>query len=72
MGLIGNGDLIASLPKRLGACDPRAILQWIASELRPNTQINLMNQIDPAGQVNAESYSEISRRLESSEFQAAQ
>jgi putative pyruvate formate lyase activating enzyme len=45
--------------------------QWIASELGPDTYVNLMDQYYPAGKVNAQTYPEINRRLTSSEFRQA-
>jgi len=48
--------------------ETRAILSWIASELGPDTYINLMDQYHPAGKVNRERYDEINRPLSSSEF----
>ena len=51
-----------------GLEETRAILSWIASELGPDTYINLMDQYHPAGKVNRERYDEINRPLSSSEF----
>jgi len=48
--------------------ETRGILSWIASELGPNTYINLMDQYHPSGKVNSERYDEINRPLSSSEF----
>ena len=52
--------------------ETQAILEWIASELSPNTFINLMDQYHPAGKVHGDRYSEISRRLGPSEYLEAQ
>ena len=56
-----------------GALDEtRAILEWIAREIGPDTYVNLMDQYRPAGKVAGEQYAEINRRLTAAEFRAAQ
>ena len=51
--------------------ETRAILEWVAYELGTDTYVNLMDQYHPAGNVNAERFQEINRRLASSELAEA-
>jgi putative pyruvate formate lyase activating enzyme len=55
-----------------GLDETKAILEWIVSELGPQTYVNLMDQYFPAGKVGAAAYPEINRRLTSAEFGEAQ
>ena len=49
--------------------DTRAILHWLATELSPDTYVNLMDQYHPAHKVATEpQFSEINRRLSRAEF----
>jgi putative pyruvate formate lyase activating enzyme len=70
-GLARRGLLIRHLvmPGRLD--ETKAILQWIAATLGRDTYVNLMDQYFPAGKVGESAYSEINRRLTSSEFREA-
>jgi putative pyruvate formate lyase activating enzyme len=52
--------------------ETRAILEWIASELGPDTYVNLMDQYYPAGRVDGTTYPEINRKLTAVEFREAQ
>ena len=52
--------------------ETKAILEWIASTLGPDTYVNLMGQYFPAGKVGESAYPEINRRLTSAEFHEAQ
>ena len=52
--------------------ETRAILEWIAAELGPDTYVNLMDQYYPAGKVSEDKYREINRRLTTEEFGQAQ
>ncbi len=70
-GLAKRGLLIRHLVMPGCLEETRAILEWIASELGPDTYINLMDQYYPAGKVSPERYSEINRPLRSSEFREA-
>lgn len=70
-GLARRGLLIRHLVMPGCLDETRAILEWIAAELGPETYVNLMDQYYPAGKVNAESFPEINRRLSSAEFQEA-
>ncbi|MDA2930234.1 radical SAM protein [Acidobacteria bacterium AH-259-O06] len=71
-GLAKRGMLVRHLVMPGCLDETRAILNWIASELGPDTYVNLMDQYYPAGKVSADRYSEINRRLRSSEFLEAQ
>ncbi len=71
-GLAQRGLLIRHLVMPGGLDETRAILEWIATELGPNTYVNLMDQYAPAGKVSAVKFSEINRRLYPEEFREAQ
>ncbi len=71
-GIAKRGLLVRHLVMPGGLDDTRAILEWIATELGPDTYVNLMDQYYPAGKVSAEQYSEINRRLTFEEFMEAQ
>ena len=71
-GLAQRGLLIRHLVMPGGLDETRAILEWIAAELGPNTYVNLMDQYYPAGKVSAQKYPEINRRLHPEEFREAQ
>ncbi|MFQ5741767.1 MAG: hypothetical protein ACE5JX_22445 [Acidobacteriota bacterium] len=43
----------------------------MATELGPDTYLNLMDQYYPAGRVHAQSYAEIARRLTPGEYRTA-
>ncbi|GIW52596.1 MAG: radical SAM protein [Gemmatimonadales bacterium] len=70
-GLAKRGLLIRHLVMPGCLDETRAILEWIASELGPDTYVNLMDQYYPAGKVSAIQYPEINRRLTSREFEEA-
>ena len=70
-GLARRGVLIRHLVMPGALEETRAILEWIARELGPDTYVNLMDQYYPAGKVNPVSFPEINRRLTSSEFEQA-
>ena len=70
-GLARRGLLIRHLVMPDGVDDTRAILEWIARELGPDTYVNLMDQYHPAGKVSGTSYVEINRPLTRREFQTA-
>ncbi len=71
-GLAQRGLLIRHLVMPGSLDETRAILEWIATELGPNTYVNLMDQYYPAGKVSAVKYPEINRRLNPEEFRKAQ
>ena len=67
-GLAKRGMLLRHLVMPGGLDETRAILKWIASQLGPDTYVNLLDQYRPAGKVNPEHYSDINRPLRSAEF----
>ncbi|HEY2934635.1 MAG TPA: radical SAM protein [Acidobacteriota bacterium] len=71
-GLARRGLLIRHLVMPRGLDETRAILEWISSELGPETYVNLMDQYYPAGKVSSERYSEINRHVSKAEFLEAQ
>jgi putative pyruvate formate lyase activating enzyme len=71
-GLAKRGLIIRHLVMPGCLEETRSILEWIATDLGPDTYVNLMDQYYPAGKVNATSYVEINRRLAHHEFREAQ
>ena len=71
-GLAHRGLLIRHLVMPGALDETRAILEWLARELGPETYVNLMDQYRPAGKVDSEQYQEINRRLTPAEFRMAQ
>jgi putative pyruvate formate lyase activating enzyme len=71
-GLARRGVLIRHLVMPGALDETRAILEWIAGELGPDSYVNLMDQYRPAGKVRAGRYPEIDRPLTRSEFRSAQ
>jgi putative pyruvate formate lyase activating enzyme len=70
-GLATRGVLVRHLVMPGGLDETREILQWIATELGPDTYVNLMDQYFPAGKVTSDRFSEINRRLTSAEYREA-
>ncbi len=70
-GLATRGLLIRHLVMPGGLDETRALLEWIARELGPDTYVNLMDQYRPAGKVSGNRYAEINRPLTSREYLAA-
>jgi putative pyruvate formate lyase activating enzyme len=70
-GLAQRGVLVRHLVMPGGLDETREILQWIATELGPDTYVNLMDQYFPAGKVTSDRFSEINRRLTSAEYREA-
>lgn len=70
-GLARRGLLIRHLVMPGCLNETRAILEWIARELGPNTYINLMDQYYPAGRVNGITFPELNRRLSPDEYAEA-
>ena len=70
-GLARRGLLIRHLVMPGQLDETRAILDWIGSELGPETYVNLMDQYFPAGKVTSEQYPELNRRLAPGEFDEA-
>jgi putative pyruvate formate lyase activating enzyme len=71
-GLARRGLIVRHLVMPGGLEETRAILEWIATELGPQTYVNLMDQYYPAGRVTAQSHPELNRRLTTREFLEAQ
>jgi putative pyruvate formate lyase activating enzyme len=71
-GLARRGVLIRHLVMPGCLDETKAILEWIASTLGPDTYVNLMDQYYPAGKVGQSAYPEINRKLTSAEFHEAQ
>jgi putative pyruvate formate lyase activating enzyme len=71
-GLARRGLLIRHLVMPGCLDETRAILEWIASTLGPDTYVNLMDQYHPAGKVSTDAYPEINRPLTPAEFREAQ
>jgi putative pyruvate formate lyase activating enzyme len=67
-GLARRGLLIRHLVMPGCLDETKAILEWVASVLGPDTYFNLMDQYYPAGRVDATTYPEINRKLTSAEF----
>jgi putative pyruvate formate lyase activating enzyme len=70
-GLAQRGLIIRHLVMPDALEETRAILQWIAERLGPDTYVNLMDQYYPAGKVGIAQYPELNRRLRSREFAEA-
>jgi putative pyruvate formate lyase activating enzyme len=70
-GLARRGVLVRHLVMPGGLDETCEILHWIASELGPETYVNLMDQYYPAGKVTSDRFSEINRRLTSAEYREA-
>ena len=62
-GLAKRGLIVRHLVMPGAIDETRAILEWIATELGPDTYVNIMDQYYPAGKVNRERYPELNRRL---------
>jgi putative pyruvate formate lyase activating enzyme len=71
-GLARRGLIVRHLVMPGFLDETRAILEWVATELGPDTYVNLMDQYYPAGKVSAASYAEINRKLLPYEFREAQ
>ena len=71
-GLATRGLLIRHLVMPGMLDETRAILEWIATRLGPDTYVNLMDQYYPAGKVTADHLPEINRRLEPGELRQAE
>jgi len=70
-GLARRGLLIRHLVMPGALDETKAILEWIATELSPNSYVNLMDQYRPAGKVGGGKYPELDRRVPSAEFREA-
>jgi putative pyruvate formate lyase activating enzyme len=70
-GLARRGLLIRHLVMPEEVAGTRAVMQWIADQLSPETYVNLMAQYYPAGKVSRYDHAEINRRLTQAEFERA-
>jgi len=72
-GLAVRGVLVRHLVMPGLLDESRAIFEWLASALGPETYVNVMAQYHPAGKVleRPERYADIARRLDESEYAAA-
>jgi len=71
-GLALRGVLVRHLVMPGMLEDTRAILNWLATELSPDTYVNLMDQYQPAHKAETEpQFADINRRLSHSEFNRA-
>ena len=70
-GLARRGVLIRHLVMPELPGETRAILQWIAEDLGPNTYVNVMGQYRPGGKVRKNRSPELNRPLRESEYRAA-
>jgi putative pyruvate formate lyase activating enzyme len=71
-GIAVRGLLVRHLVMPGLLAETRTILRWLATELSPDTYVNLMDQYHPAHRVGADpQFSAINRRLTSGEFAQA-
>jgi putative pyruvate formate lyase activating enzyme len=70
-GLARRGLLVRHLLMPGGLAGTREILRFLASELSPETYINIMDQYYPAGRVSREKFAEINRRITVQEYEEA-
>ncbi len=70
-GLAQRGLLLRHLVMPGDIVGTREIMCWVASELSPDTYVNLMAQYFPAGKVSPREYSEINRPILPSEYERA-
>jgi len=71
-GLARRGLLIRHLVMPGMLDETRAILEWVADTLGPDTYVNLMDQYYPAAKVGSGRYDAIDRRLRADEFREAE
>jgi putative pyruvate formate lyase activating enzyme len=70
-GLAKRGVLVRHLVMPGGIAEAREILRFLATEISPDTYVNIMAQYRPAGKVNQDNYSEIDRMVTPMEYQEA-
>jgi putative pyruvate formate lyase activating enzyme len=70
-GLARRGVLVRHLVMPGGLDETRHIMRFLATEISPNTYINIMDQYYPAGKVSAGRYPELHRRTTSQEIREA-
>ena len=70
-GLAKRGVLVRHLVMPGGTGGAREVMRFLATELSPDTYVNIMAQYRPAGKVTAESYPEINRMVTPIEYREA-
>ena len=70
-GLAKRGLLVRHLVMPGGTGGTEAIMRFLATEISPDTYVNIMAQYYPAGKVGAENYPEINRMVAPREYQDA-
>lgn len=70
-GLAKRGVLVRHLVMPDGIAGTQEIMRFLATELSPDTYVNIMAQYRPAGKVSAELYSAINRMIAPTEYEAA-
>jgi putative pyruvate formate lyase activating enzyme len=71
VGLAKRGLLVRHLVMPGGTGGTEAIMRFLATEISPDTYVNIMAQYYPAGKVDAENYPEINRIVAPREYQDA-
>jgi len=67
-GLAIRGLLVRHLIMPDGISDAKHILKFLARKISPNTYVNLMDQYHPAGEIQADQYQELNRRISTDEL----
>lgn len=70
-GLALRGVILRHLVMPGSITGTREIMEWVARELGPNTDVNVMAQYYPAGKVSGKEYVDINRHITPDEFQEA-
>jgi putative pyruvate formate lyase activating enzyme len=70
-GLARRGLLVRHLVMPGGTAGTEAIMRFLATEISPDTYVNIMAQYYPAGKVDADNYPEINRMVAPDEYQDA-
>ncbi len=70
-GLARRGILLRHLVMPDGLEETRQIMRFLATEISPDTYVNVMDQYHPAGRVSGGAYGEINRRVSSRELARA-
>jgi putative pyruvate formate lyase activating enzyme len=71
MGIAKRGVLLRHLVMPGGVAGTAQIARFIASEVSPDTYVNVMAQYHPSGRVSHTRYSEINRRISDEEYRQA-
>jgi putative pyruvate formate lyase activating enzyme len=70
-GLARRGLLVRHLVMPGGLDETRTIMEFLATEISPDTYVDIMGQYYPAGKVSREKYADINRHLTHSELRKA-